>query len=735
MRKFCIFYKLPLVGSRLLSHQVESGTSLEPFNLTLVEGVVELDLISLTVLVVETKSQGLALLEISKTNDVDLVFGLDLIVIGSVGESQRKHTLLLQVSLVNTSEGLDNDGSTVQETGFKSGVFTGRTFTVVLITNNDPTDTTSFVVTSSSGDGIVLARESVLDTVDFTVLRVDSTDQHVVGDVVQVTTVLEPRTGHGDVIGSTLTLDLDQDRDFLKVLSVPLVEGLKELKAVGVRGDSDIDAGAVRGRSLVGVLTGIVTLGGKFISSRSLELEGLTVFTSQAISERVEGEVTSDSEGSDDFRGSNESVGSRVGIVTASEVTVVGSDDRVLLTLLDVLTIPLTNAGTASVGKDNTTSLGKSVHDTVTFDGSTNLFGTRGDGVLSLSLNSVSSSLFSEGSRASHIFVRRVGAGTDETNTEISGPVVLDDSFLELRDGGGKIRSEGTVDMGFKLVEINLNELIILSTFIRGEVVLEGISEISNGSTLGGNKVVSHAVVVREQGGGGSDFSTHVTDGTHTSGRDRVNTLTGVFNNSTSTTLDSQDTSNLKDDILGGGPARKVSVKLNANDLGALEFPRNVSHNINGISTTDTNGDHTKTTSVRGVRISTDHKTTGESIVLKDDLMDDTGTGLPETNVVLGSGSGQEVVDFLVDIDGTSQILYTTNLSFNQVITVNSGRDGNAGKTSRHELQKSHLSSGVLASNTVRTKLEVRLSTNDFLVLSIIQMTIDDLLRQGERTV
>jgi hypothetical protein len=27
------------------------------------------------------------------------------------------------------------------------------------------------------------------------------------------------------------------------------------------------------------------------------------------------------------------------------------------------------------------------------------------------------------------------------------------------------------------------------------------------------------------------------------------------------------------------------------------------------------------------------------------------------------------------------------------------------------------------------------LSTNDFLVLSIIQMTIDDLLRQGERTV
>jgi hypothetical protein len=53
-------------------------------------------------------------------------------------------------------------------------------------------------------------------------------------------------------------------------------------------------------------------------------------------------------------------VSSGVGVITTGEVTVVRGNNGVLVALLDVLTIPLTNAGTASVGKDNTSEFTQS---------------------------------------------------------------------------------------------------------------------------------------------------------------------------------------------------------------------------------------------------------------------------------------------------------------------------------------------------------------------------------------
>ena len=83
----------------IASHGVEGGSILEPLNLGLVEGVAELDVEGGTVLGVDTQSDGLANLELS-AEEVDLVLGLDLVVVGGVGEGKRKHTLLLQVGLV-----------------------------------------------------------------------------------------------------------------------------------------------------------------------------------------------------------------------------------------------------------------------------------------------------------------------------------------------------------------------------------------------------------------------------------------------------------------------------------------------------------------------------------------------------------------------------------------------------------------------------------------------------------
>ena len=47
----------------------------------------------------------------------------------------------------------------------------------------------------------------------------------------------------------------------------------------------------------------------------------------------------------------------RIGIVTAGEVAIVRRNDGVLFALLHVLTIPLTDAGTARIGQDDTTDL------------------------------------------------------------------------------------------------------------------------------------------------------------------------------------------------------------------------------------------------------------------------------------------------------------------------------------------------------------------------------------------
>lgn len=58
----------------------------------------------------------------------------DLVVVGGVSESQRQHTLLLQVGLVNTGEGSNNDGVTTEMTGLESSVLTRRTLTVVAVT-------------------------------------------------------------------------------------------------------------------------------------------------------------------------------------------------------------------------------------------------------------------------------------------------------------------------------------------------------------------------------------------------------------------------------------------------------------------------------------------------------------------------------------------------------------------------------------------------------------------------
>ena len=55
------------------------------------------------------------------------------------------------------------------------------------------------------------------DFVDFVVLGVDGSDQHVVGDILQMATELEPRACGGDVVSGALSFDFDQDLIMMKM--------------------------------------------------------------------------------------------------------------------------------------------------------------------------------------------------------------------------------------------------------------------------------------------------------------------------------------------------------------------------------------------------------------------------------------------------------------------------------------------------------------------------------------
>lgn len=224
-----------------------------------------------------------------------------------------------------------------------------------------------------------------------------------------------------------------------------------------------------------------------------------------------------------------------VGVVSSSEVSVERGDNGVLLALLSVLSVPLTNAWTARVGHDDTTNLLEDFGVTVSFNGSSDLklklelrlqfdihlFGTGGDGESSLASHASVSNLLSERSGSAHIFIGRVGAGTNQTVLDFDGPVVLSGGVTDLGGEVVKIGSEWTVDTGSELIEVDVDVLVVFSAGISREESLVGIGEVTNGGSAGGVEVLSHSVVVWEHGSSGTDFSTHVADSSHTSARNR----------------------------------------------------------------------------------------------------------------------------------------------------------------------------------------------------------------------
>ena len=217
--------------------------------------------------------------------------------------------------------------------------------------------------------------------------------------------------------------------------------------------------------------------------------------------------------------------------------------------------------------------------------GSSDLFRSWCDSEQGLRLNAVGHGVLSDGGSAGHVLVGRVGARTDQTDLELLRPVVGLDSLSELADRGGQIRSEGTVDVGLELVEVDLDELVVLGTLVLTKLLGVFAGEVTNVLALGSLQVVVHAVIEGEDGGGGTDLGSHVANCSHTSARQRLDTRSVVLNDGASSTLNGKNTGNLENNVLGRSPSGKLTGELDTDNLGGLQLPGKTSHDIDGIST------------------------------------------------------------------------------------------------------------------------------------------------------
>ena len=90
-------------------------------------------------------------------------------------------------------------------------MFPGASLAVVFISNYDPLYTFSLVLLGHLWHASIRPSQLVLDVVHVVVLGVDAGDQEIVGDVLEMSAELEPRSSGGDVISGALSLHFDQN--------------------------------------------------------------------------------------------------------------------------------------------------------------------------------------------------------------------------------------------------------------------------------------------------------------------------------------------------------------------------------------------------------------------------------------------------------------------------------------------------------------------------------------------
>ena len=101
-------------------------------------------------------------------------------------------------------------------------------------------------------------------------------------------------------------------------------------------------AAAVFGWALISVLARVESSDWEAVTERKFELGH--IWTLDAVLGRVELQAAGQRQGHRHLGAHHETVGGGVGVISSCKVTVVASDNCVLLPLLDILSVPLSNA-------------------------------------------------------------------------------------------------------------------------------------------------------------------------------------------------------------------------------------------------------------------------------------------------------------------------------------------------------------------------------------------------------
>jgi len=129
--------------------------------------------------------------------------------------------LLLEVRFVDPGKRLGEDDASTQVPWLHRGVLSGTPFAIILVSNHHPVHLSRQVIAAHCRDRVLLSGEDIGGGVDLVIVRIEGPNQSVVGDIVKVTLVLEPRASSADVVGGALALHFDKNGHGLNFPAIP----------------------------------------------------------------------------------------------------------------------------------------------------------------------------------------------------------------------------------------------------------------------------------------------------------------------------------------------------------------------------------------------------------------------------------------------------------------------------------------------------------------------------------
>ena len=330
-----------------------------------------------------------------------------------------------------------------------SCMFARGTFPIVLVTHYDRRYPSSLIGTLYLRYFVILTSKLILDTIGLAIESIHCPDEHIIGNIVQVSTEAQPRPCHGYMVGGTFALCFDQQFGSCDIFSIPRSKRRQELQAVGGRGYHDFYITTIFGRCLITWIIYSKAFGWEFFSVRWLELHLLAFVIGKRIGKRVKVQASCNGQHSHHLWRGYKSMGIGVSIGTLREVTVEGVYDGVFLLLISTFSVPLTDTRAASVGKYLGAELFESIYDTIALDGVTNLFGAWVDTKGGLRRYAQLNGLLNHRYSAAQILIGRVGTRAYQAPFYLERPIIFTGYFLHLAHWRTTVRSERPIDIRF----------------------------------------------------------------------------------------------------------------------------------------------------------------------------------------------------------------------------------------------------------------------------------------------